>query len=451
MKKIVLFLLVLGVSFMAAASGIAIPEQGSKASAMGNAFVATADDPTALFYNPAGMAFLEGKKFTLNLTYIRPEIKYDSPTLGSYNNRAKNFLVPAFYFTMPINDQIFFGFSVTAPYNLATDWADNFPGRFASRHAKIVTMNYHPVFAFKFDDNNALSVGLDYYDSKLNLIRGVDTTAFSSYVQDLTGTAPYTIFPTEGTLDTRVRDQAFGFDIGYLYKSTPWSFGITYKSKASFNYKGHSSFERSAFLLPGNAEAFPGEETNFKLGSAPAIIQAGLAHDMGKLHTEFDVQWTQWSQFDTAKVHFDKHTLGTIYVWAGAPVAYTQVPVVTDEELVFNWDNTLAYRLGFNYKLTSNTEIRWGIVYDEAPVPDQTLSPVLPDTNRWMVSFGTGHKVGAWTFDWYLQYIKFQTGDITHDNIYRYNDNGLYTYPMTWDGAYKGKTYLAGVQVTYGW
>ncbi len=53
MKKIVLFLIVMTIPFIVSASGIAIPEQGSKAAAMCNAFVATADDPTALYYNPA--------------------------------------------------------------------------------------------------------------------------------------------------------------------------------------------------------------------------------------------------------------------------------------------------------------------------------------------------------------------------------------------------------------
>ncbi len=111
------------------------------------------------------------------MTYVRPDIKYESPTLGSHENRAKNFFIPSVYFTMPLNEKVFFGFSVGAPYALATDWHDNFPGRFASRHAKIQTINYHPVFAFKFDDRNALSIGLDYYDSQINLIRAVDTTA----------------------------------------------------------------------------------------------------------------------------------------------------------------------------------------------------------------------------------------------------------------------------------
>jgi len=37
-------------------SGFGLFEQGAKATAMGGAFVATADDPSAIFYNVAGIA-----------------------------------------------------------------------------------------------------------------------------------------------------------------------------------------------------------------------------------------------------------------------------------------------------------------------------------------------------------------------------------------------------------
>ncbi|HWS72559.1 MAG TPA: transporter, partial [Thermoanaerobaculia bacterium] len=41
---------------MAFGSGFSIFEQGAKATAMGGAFAATADDPSAIFYNIAGIA-----------------------------------------------------------------------------------------------------------------------------------------------------------------------------------------------------------------------------------------------------------------------------------------------------------------------------------------------------------------------------------------------------------
>ena len=45
-----------GTASLALAAGFKINEQGAKAMAMANAFVAQADDPTALYYNPAGIA-----------------------------------------------------------------------------------------------------------------------------------------------------------------------------------------------------------------------------------------------------------------------------------------------------------------------------------------------------------------------------------------------------------
>ena len=45
----------------AGALGLRIPNQDASAIARGNAFVATADNPSAIYYNPAGITQLEGQ------------------------------------------------------------------------------------------------------------------------------------------------------------------------------------------------------------------------------------------------------------------------------------------------------------------------------------------------------------------------------------------------------
>ena len=42
------------------ASGFRLPEAGAKAMGMGFAFTAQADDPSAIYFNPAGIMQLEG-------------------------------------------------------------------------------------------------------------------------------------------------------------------------------------------------------------------------------------------------------------------------------------------------------------------------------------------------------------------------------------------------------
>ena len=46
----------------AKASGFAIESQGARAMGFAGAYVAQASDPSAIFYNAAGIAFLKGKQ-----------------------------------------------------------------------------------------------------------------------------------------------------------------------------------------------------------------------------------------------------------------------------------------------------------------------------------------------------------------------------------------------------
>ena len=301
------------------ASGTLIYEQGSKATAQAGAFVARADDATAVFYNPAGIAFAKGMQFSFNETYINTNVHYDTshydPTYvwkdpsaniaGRYANNAQNFFLEGLYFTMPINDLLSFGVMADSPFDLATDWSNQFPGRFSSRHAKIITYDIRPVLTVRFNNHNAMGFGVDYYDSEIELLRSLNTSALSTAINPNTYPSPpypagipYYVY-SEGTIDTHLRDQSWGWNISYMFKDAPWSFGATYRSRASFNYEGHTSFTTSPAIAPlALAGYFPGQTTRMSLTSVPAIATAGFAYDNKTFTVEFDVQWTEWSTWN---------------------------------------------------------------------------------------------------------------------------------------------------------
>ena len=52
------------------AAGFGIFEHGTKAMGMSSAFTAQADDPSAMFFNAAGIAFQHERDFMLGVTYI---------------------------------------------------------------------------------------------------------------------------------------------------------------------------------------------------------------------------------------------------------------------------------------------------------------------------------------------------------------------------------------------
>ena len=57
------------------AAGFLIYEHGAAAMAMAGAFVSIANDPSAIFHNPAGIAFLKGTQFSVGTTLIMPSGK----------------------------------------------------------------------------------------------------------------------------------------------------------------------------------------------------------------------------------------------------------------------------------------------------------------------------------------------------------------------------------------
>src|SRR5436309_8567667 len=89
--------LILGLLLAATASvcalGIRIPNQDAEANARGNAFVATADNPSAIYYNPAGITQLKGHMLQGGvLNHIGLNYEYES---GAGNRTETDFEVIA--------------------------------------------------------------------------------------------------------------------------------------------------------------------------------------------------------------------------------------------------------------------------------------------------------------------------------------------------------------------
>ena len=127
-------------------AGYALFEQGTKGMALGGAFVAQADDPSAMFYNPAGNAYNE--KFTLYggaVGVLRPTTNFTGsspyPGDGYYTGMSK----PLYWFgngyaVIPLQPgKLNLAAGFWSPAGLGTPWAnpDQFAGRYISQRADI--------------------------------------------------------------------------------------------------------------------------------------------------------------------------------------------------------------------------------------------------------------------------------------------------------------------------
>src|ERR1041384_4674791 len=111
-------LLVIGIASLAPirtmALGSRIPNQDAEAIARGNAFVATADNPSAMYYNPAGITQLEGQTIQAgSLFYLNIYADYVSPSGAKTENITRVIPVPQLGYTLTLKEQpISFGLGV---------------------------------------------------------------------------------------------------------------------------------------------------------------------------------------------------------------------------------------------------------------------------------------------------------------------------------------------------
>ena len=85
------------------AVGFRLPNQDADGIARGNAFVATADNPSAIYYNPAGITQLEGQQLSLGLYNISTDVDY-SGALGKAETKRAVQVVPQLHFVYSPED-----------------------------------------------------------------------------------------------------------------------------------------------------------------------------------------------------------------------------------------------------------------------------------------------------------------------------------------------------------
>src|SRR5512136_1283030 len=109
------------------ASGFAIESQGARAMGFAGAYVAQAADPSAIFYNPAGIGFLKGKQLYVAgaLSHITTDFlgAGPNPPAGTIEKSDRLWSVlPAFYYSQQVGERTVVGVGVYRPFALHSKW-----------------------------------------------------------------------------------------------------------------------------------------------------------------------------------------------------------------------------------------------------------------------------------------------------------------------------------------
>jgi long-chain fatty acid transport protein len=366
------------------AGGFGLNEQGAKATGMANAFAAQADDPSAVYFNPAGIVQLEGTQVSIGTSFVIPNAKFENSATdpGGFRGTSpgdttnldnKAVVVPNAYLTQKISDRVSFGFGTFSNFGLETNWPDDWPGRFiqGGTKAELRTLSVNPVLAFKPHERFSLAVGpvMQYLD--FDLRQKVFTGgAFGEPESKFSGD-----------------DVDWGWNAALMVWITDnIKFGASYRSEVSHSINGKLDFNPQV-PLPGVNLTNTTLTTNI---NTPANAYLGLAWTHGPLTLEFDAQWTDWSSFNQLKAKFNK---------AVGPTSATGLVVEED------WHDAWGYRFGAQYAVNQYLDVRAGVAYDESPIPNKSVSPRVPGGDRWIYAVGFGGHYEAFTADLAYQYV----------------------------------------------
>jgi long-chain fatty acid transport protein len=335
--------------------GIALPDQDAFATARGNAFVATADDPAAIFYNPAGLSQLEG----MNTSIGAYGIYYGSTYKGdgtSANSKPQWAVLPQVFSSISIPKyHLTLGLGTYSPYGLRNSWPGTAPFIGEGQTGQITYITVNPVVAYQICSTLSIAAGptLNYSDVELKEYPTLPTPYGPfSFVNHFSG-----------------HDIDVGYNAGVLWH--PWTqhyFGVTYRSATDMNYEGHATIPPTSASISAQA--------NFHF---PQTLAFGYSfRPTEKWNFEADGVWTDWSTLQTVTVN---------------PLAkYGDV-------LPFNWKPSWMVDLGATRYLGDGWRISAGYMNSMNSVPSQNLNPLVPDSDRDIFSVGVGKRYKKFSWD----------------------------------------------------
>jgi long-chain fatty acid transport protein len=390
------------------AAGFALYEAGALGMGFAGAFTARASDPSAIFHNAAGIAFLKGKQLYVGSSFVGPFADFTGadPYPGAQRSESQYrgiIPVPSAYYTHQFSERTVLGVGAFVPFGLETRWdAGDYSGRFISQRAKLKTYSLNPTVAYRVADRFSVGAGFELRFADVSLRRRVPL--IDPFTQRVVDVASANLESDTNT--------GFGFNLGLLARpNESLSIGFAYRHTLNVDFTGQADFEQ---IRTGNDQIDTRVAAVVPLGSQPlttevefpAIASLGVGYTWTDWRAELDVNWYQWSTFDRLVLRFPQSP---------------QLDQVIEE----HYDNSLQLRMGVERRLTQAWSVRGGYYYDESPAPTESVSPILPDASRHGIALGGTWRSGPLNVDGALWGVLGQ--DRSTEGVNRDGYNGTYS------------------------
>ena len=365
-----------GVPLTLVANGLRLASQDGFASARGEAFVATADNPSAVYYNPAGITQLEGNNLRASIygIYLDPSYRPPpgAPNSGSTYHIKNNYAaVPQLFYTHPPEDiPLSFGLGVYVPYGGNASWPQDTGFRTVALRSSWQYVTINPVVALKVAPNFSVAGGVMVNHAKMELEQG--------FLPRPLPLSNYFRFMGDGW--------SVGYNLGLLWQAhEKVSLGASFRSSATVTLGGRTEFEQ----YPLAPDFYPARRLPAHADFAfPLTAVFGISYrPTPKWNFEFNADYADWSSFGTVTIHKSNPP-----------------PTFPDYDSTLNWQPSWMYEFGATRYFDNGWHVSTGYVFSGNSVPDVYYTPLAADLDRHFFSIGAGRKGKRFDFDVMYQF-----------------------------------------------
>jgi long-chain fatty acid transport protein len=440
LKKRFILLLIAVLSMSAghlSATVLTLYNVGPKAATMAGAFVGRADNTTAIFYNPAGLAFQKGVGFRVNVTYYNYTVEAGSEEPQRTDLSSEPQLIGSLFVAYTYKDGISIGVGAFTPYSLVTKWPFYWPGNPLCFNSELNVFTLRPVLAIKINKYLSIGAGLDIVHSNVRWDFHNIHSMIWSYME-----CPINELNASGS--------GIGFTAGALFKPNDnFQIGARYQQRVNLDLRGKNTYRRGRVYIykydapertpevgTGKPEFKQRQRVVFSLPLPSEVVVGVMLAPAKRFTIQADIQRTGWSSFKMWEFvalipeasFFPEPTEGE--VMNDEPVKGAR------EGIELNMKDTWSFKLGGEYYLKEELSLRIGYARHQSPLDEKNLTPVLPFLPRNVVSFGVGYDgparsiatqslIGNITFDAYVQYVMLEERTSSYPG-----------YPLTFGGNY---------------
>ncbi len=349
--------LILSLSTVTYANLASIYGIGNKAIAMGSAFTAHPDDPSATYYNPAGLALERGNRISLGLSYYYPALWMQG--IDGKKQYIDNDKVVGLTLGIASNLGHLTGYHQLSDFSIGILLYTP-PDRAYTVHAIPPDTPSFPLYK---DTASQLMLLLgigyritDYLQIGVSSLLYMPGTMRTDYYVDTSQNPIQTI----GKVDRGLVIMATP-EIGIIGKpSRMVDIGLAYRARNASGLKGVTTFSL-------NGKQITSETNDEKVVTTPSQIVAGVSvKPSARLRINADLTYSLWSDSDVTDTE-------------GDPLSAT---------------DTLEPSIGVQYQLTKDWALRGGYRYAPSPLPAQTGQTNFIDSDRHIISLGAGYGFG---------------------------------------------------------